>query len=654
MVKSIFAFSLHVWSIFLFGQSNPYICFSDLQSGPNTGNTDAYAPAAMNGGAIVTIWGKKFGKNIAKASVWIGGKKAIIYTWDRAVTPADLYSRLEMDKIEFMIPSTVNKGNNLIQVINSNGDTSNSIPFRVREGRIYFVMKQGNDDTGDGTWQKPWATLDNTKGTGALEKMKPGDIVYVGDKVTHTALAGDRAAIDFSAPGSQDLPKAIIGYPGAIASIGDSSIQKSYSLWVSGIGPSFNWVVSKMNLIAAHEACVMYHGFRVTGCKITAPNGNGPTGAVAGQGNNLYFLGNELTHIGFHGTSKLYHPIYFQSAESCNGPRLPLETDREIAWNYIHDNLSYDAINIYRECGASAYMTNHRIHDNFILNQTGCGIRIGDYVVGENWVYNNIIINAGLGPDPPNEEAMHVPVFIHAGWDDTSTLIHFYNNTIYGGGYLKGASWSSSMVGFGYNHPFQLDFRNNIIVSMIPQIKYLNDRLDSPESGVFNNIWWGAGNAPGWDFNPSTADPLFIDPQNYNFNLGSKSKAIDAGYPVPSSPKLPLPERDINCNLRLRAVDLGAMEFTGPGSVPLKEGREHVFKIHPNPTMEFVQIQGYKMNKPIETLSIEWIDLQGKKFAVDKLSVSKNEVLHLRLPGNLVPGVYILKINGDSHKVIKI
>jgi uncharacterized protein (TIGR03437 family) len=550
---------------------SPYICFTDLLSGPSSGNSDNSQPAQVAGqdGAIVTLWGKNLGAVQGSSQVLVGGIAARVYRWTNANAPAQLYSTLGLQMVEFQLPGSLPTGNTTIQVV-VNGVSSNPLPFTVRNGNIYFIKITGNDVTGDGSWLNPWASLDNLDNNGALNKINPGDIIYLCDNTTHTIQAGDRACIDLGNPGTTGLPKAIIGYPGALASIGNPGINNAYSLWVSGFGPTINWVIAKLQLTAKDGAANMYHNFRVVGNKITAPNGSEPTGAIAGQGNQLYVLGNELTNIGYAGTSKLYHPIYIQSAESCSGPRLPTETDREIAWNYLHDNYSYDGINIYRECGSSAYMTDHRVHDNFIENQTGCGIRIGDYVTGENWFYNNIIVNAGIGPNPTGDQAMHVPVLIHAGWEGTTTLIHFYNNTIYGGGFTGGAAWSSSMVGFINNHPVSLDFRNNIIVSTVPGVGYLNPSLNSPSSGSENNLWSGAGPAPAWDANAIAANPIFVNTAAGNFRLQNTSPAINVARPLIATPAQPLPPLDFDGQNRQSTVaDLGAFEFAADVALPV-------------------------------------------------------------------------------------
>ncbi len=622
----------------LFAQQ-PFIAFSDLISGPATGNSDHSQIGQVSNadGAIVTLWGMRLGSSQNGSKVIVGGKEARIYRWVNAIGPADLYTRLYMQMIEFQIPSTVTNGNVNIQVIIGK-DTSNSIPFTIRPGKIYFVMKNGNDDSGDGSWDHPWKSLDNVSSTGALFKIHGGDIVYVGDGVTHTDLAGDRSAIDLSEPGETGRPKAIIAYPGARASIGDSILSKSYSMWVSGIGPSTHWVISKMNLTASHEAASMYHDFRLIGNKITAPKGDGPTGAIAALGNHLFILGNELTNIGNRSTSKLYHPMYLQSAESCSGPRLPIESDREVAWNYIHDNLAYDGINLYRECSSSAYMTHHRVHDNFILNQTGCGIRCGDYVVGENWFYNNVIIQAGIGPDPLTEQAMHMPILIHAGWDDTTTLIHFYNNTIYGGGYPDGAEWSYAMIGFAYPHPFNLDFRNNIIVSTDARVGYYNSRFSAPTKGSMNNVWWGSGDKPTWDIDAYSYDPSFSIPDKNDLHLSPFSQCIDAGLSGFNNSIL-VPERDINGYRRAgngKKIDIGAYEYIKSFPVPMHEETKpgSSTRVFPNPAKNYATI----MSKDITDHDVFFLfDITGRLIRQSKLNNMRFDLT------GIGEGSYVLK-----------
>lgn len=625
----------------------PTLLFSDLTSGPSSGNSDDSRPGQVAGqdGAIVTVWGRGLGDSQGSSQVLVGGQPARVYGWRRATSPADLWTRLRIQMVEFQVPHTVAPGPVSV-VVQVNGETSNSLPFTVRTGVIRFVRTHGHDDTGDGTWQNAWRTLDNLAGTGALEKIGVGDIVYVGDGVTHRDPAGDRAAIDLSAAGTAAAPKAIVGYPGATASIGDSTQQKAYSLWVSGYGPTRGWVVAKLHLTAFENALGMNTDFRAVGNRITAPRGDGPTGAVAGLGDNLYLLGNELTNIGFPGTSKLYHPIYLQSTEACSGPRLPTERNREVAWNDLHHNAAYDGINIYRECGSSAYMVDHRVHDNFILSQVGDGIRIGDYVTGENWIYNNIVVDAGLGPDPPTEEAMHVPLHVHAGWEGTTTLIHVYNNTIVGGGWTGGAAWASSMVGFGTSHPWALDFRNNVIVSTVSGVGYLNASLDEPPGGVAHNLWWGAGGAPTWDADPLASAPLFVNPAAHDYSPQANSPLIDASVPTVPTAALPVPATDFYSNPRVgTGADLGAIEFPGAPSAGVEPPPAvSRLAVWPNPAHGAISLRlpDRDSNSPVRVL-----DPGGR---IVRQFVPGGATITIPTE-SLRPGVYLVQYRGRTSRI---
>jgi hypothetical protein len=52
--------------------------------------------------------------------------------------------------------------------------------------------------------------------------------------------------------------------------------------------------------------------------------------------------------------------------------------------------------------------------------------------------------------------------------------------------------------------------------------------------------------------------------------------------------------------------------------------------------------------------SIEWMDLQGKKLSFERHNLKRSEVLNIRTPVNLAIGIYILKINGAPHRLIKL
>jgi hypothetical protein len=553
--------------------ATPVLLFTDLISGPSTGNSDNSRSGQIAGqdGAIVTVWGKNLGTTAG--TITVGGIQARIYSWGNATAPADLFSKHRMQMVAFQVPHGLANGATTIQA-NVGGVNTNTLPFTIRAGNIYYVKTTGNDTSGNGSWSNPWRKIST-----AVGRLAPGDTVYATDGVQQTTQDGDRSTmnLEYGMSGSQlatrAMPKAVIAYPNANVLIGNTAYGAGWSIYVGGSSPdAANWVFSKFNLTAQNEPGIYGPGFRMIGNRLTAPLGDGATGGMAGgDSSNIFILGNELTQIGHSGTSKLYHPMYIQSLESSSGTRLPEEPNREIGWNYLHDNFAYDGINIYREGSSSAFMTHTTIHDNFIINQTGRGMLIGFYTVGpDNYIYNNVIIRAGQGPasqyttDPAFG---YVCVDFQAGWSayPGTTIVHFYNNTLYGCGFTDTANGiSGGMIGYANNQPFTLDFRNNIIQSTgFPYVGGMSDPF--PANQGSRNIWFGQGNAPSLDSSPINADPRLVSPSTGDVHLQSTSPGINAG-----SSAAPAAAVDFDNNVRPQGAgyDIGAYEFVSGGQTP--------------------------------------------------------------------------------------
>jgi hypothetical protein len=338
--------------------------------------------------------------------------------------------------------------------------------------------------------------------------------------------------INLSSSGEPGKPKALVAYPGAKCLIGSTDVARGFGHYVPGKGLAEHWTLAKFTVTAGSSPSPIGTGYRVVGNFVTAPKGSDATGAIEGSGNDMLVLGNEITKVGKPGCSKLYHPVYISSARTNKGPRRPAEANREIAWNYFHDNDANRAINIYSEQSATAFMSGHKVHDNFITNQVGDGILIGRYVTGENWVFNNVIANAGQGPDPDPRESVavsHFGVNIDAGHDDSpGTVIHFFNNTIYGCGWAKAAFGSTGSVHITGLGRYELRFRNNIIYSTgEPYLSGWSDKAIPPRNG--RNLWFGKGKPPAWDETALSEDPKFADAKALDFHLLADSPALGTG-----------------------------------------------------------------------------------------------------------------------------
>jgi hypothetical protein len=513
---------------------DPVLYFSDLTSGPKTGNSDTSGGRSGQDGAIVTIWGRNLGGAQGSSRVYANGAEAAsYYTWGNAVAPADLYTYHRMQKVSFQVSHLAQDGPGSIHVV-VNGRSSNTLPFTVRAGHIYFVTTGGSNDTGDGSWGNPWRTIPK-----AVSSLAPGDITYIGDGVDQTTMTGYNAAVNLSSDGAEGNPKALVVYPGATSHVGNTSIERAFGVWnPAGAGSySVHWVLAGFTMTTAQIGVSAQSGFRVVGNYVTAPDGDGWDGAINGVGNNVYILGNELENVGAADCSKYYHAVYIKGARPSDPPRAPTESNREVAWNYIHDGMSNRAINVYSEGEYSAYIQQQRIHDNVIVNQRGDGILLGYYVTGDNWVYNNLVVNAGLGPEwgaGGDNASSHTGMRLASGHADVAqTTVYVYNNTLYGNG------WSGAFYGnqngsvlisqWALDHG-AVHFSNNVLYSTGEP--YVAGESGTIPADDYRNCWYGDGAAPAWDTTAINDDPDFLNASAFDLRLQEGSPCVDAGRNV--------------------------------------------------------------------------------------------------------------------------
>lgn len=513
------------------GAASPVLYFSDLTSGPKSGNSDTSGGRSGLDGAIVTVWGRNLGSTQGSSKVYANGVEAAsYYTWGNATAPADLYTYHQMQMVSLQVSHLAHDGPGSIYAV-VNGKPSNSLPFIVQAGNIYFVTLSGHDDTGNGSWGNPWQTIPK-----AADNLAPGDIAYIGDGVDQNTETDYGAAVNLGSDGEPGRPKALVVYPGATSNVGNATLGKAFHVWNGETGGySTHWVVAKFKMTTAEAGLTAQGGFRVVGNYVTAPNGDGMDGAIGGRnGNDIYILGNELENVGAANCSKLYHAIYITGFRQDSPPRAPTESNREVAWNYIHNSQSNRAINIYSEQTYSAFIQQHHVHDNVIVNQRGDGIMLGYYVTGDNWVFNNLIVNAGLGPEWIDDASSHTGLRINTGHEDIlQTVVYVYNNTLYGSGW-SGATWpqTGSLLFHleAFDRSTTVYFSNNVIYSTGEP--YMAGESASLPAGDYRNCWYGDGNPPTWDTTAINDDPDFIAVGVFNFQLQNDSPCMEIGKNV--------------------------------------------------------------------------------------------------------------------------
>lgn len=545
---------------------DPVLYFSDITSGPKTGNSDTSGGRSGLDGAIVTLWGRNLGSTRGSSVIYANGAQAATYyAWGNATAPADMYTYHKMQMVSFQVSRLAQDGAGTIYAV-VNGKTSNTLLFTVRAGHIYFATTGGHDDTGDGSWSAPWRTIPH-----AADSLAPGDIAYIGNGVDQTSESGYGAAVNLYSDGTAANPKALVVYPGATSRVGNTTIERAFGVWNAGSSSnSIHWVLAKFTLTTAQIGVQAQNGFRVVGNYLTAPNGDGWDGGIGGIGNNVYILGNELDHVGSASCSKFYHAIYISGVRQGDPPRAPTEANREIGWNYIHDGQSNRAINIYSEQDNSAFIQGHRVHDNVIVNQRGDGIMLGYYVTGNNWIYNNLVVNAGLGPEWVGDPSYHTGIRIATGHEEVAqTIVYVYNNTLYGNGF-SGAEFPGQTGSVVFDpgalaRSTTIHFSNNIIRSTGEP--YLAGESAALAAGNHRNCWYGDGAAPAWDTTAINQNPDFVSPAAFDFQLQSSSPCMDTGKNLAA-----VVARDLLGAPRPQGVafDLGGYEYV-TGTVTLSQ-----------------------------------------------------------------------------------
>jgi hypothetical protein len=518
----------------------PRIFFTDLTSGPNSGG-------AYNNGTILTIYGNRFGPARGRSSVTVGGKPAADYLfWSDA-------------KVSIAIGQMAATGE---VVVRTSLGSSNGVPFTVRRGRIYCVSIGGNDKNSGVFPRQCWATLVKAKNT-----MVAGDITYAMDGVTQTTLDGAKAALFINTSGAEGMPIALVAYPGARVNIGiptwgdpNSPIRDAIRAGSSGV--THDWVIAGMHIqgIQAMDFAGSHPGssdqWRFVGNDLTCPNGASemPKGYNSDYGyegygcvistylTNSAVLGNDIHDTGTHcaaGLSsnggngddacKLYHAVYFGT-----------DSDHlEEGWNQIVPNGGgCRALQFHSTNGNDQY--DLIVHDNVIHESVCDGINFAtvDPSQGPVEAYNNVIYNAGMGPDPGGKYANYSCIY---SGDETdagnagSGSIDIFDNTLYNCG-ANHPTNSAAIVKGGSVPTLRMNLLNNLVFQRNSEI-YVMTRSPSPAAQITgaNNLWHGVGPATaGYSFeNNFDAYPQFVNLSRYDFRLRPDSPAIGVGVPIP-------------------------------------------------------------------------------------------------------------------------
>ncbi|HSE43002.1 MAG TPA: choice-of-anchor Q domain-containing protein [Acidobacteriota bacterium] len=488
-----------IWFYGIAYASDPVLFFTDITSGPRTGGKD-------NLGAFISIYGEGFGAQRGRSIVTIGGKKVARYvTWGENNGVAR-----DLDMIVVQPGRNVRTGNIVVKV---NGKRSNPLPFTVRTGKIYFVIKDAPNasDTNRGTYAEPFETPYRRSG-----EMKAGDIVYIKGGTFDTLdprYPGWDCAICFfldnDPNGTANSPVAWIGYPGDPPVIGAPSPMRR-SLFVDDTIQHYVFA----NIEFTHYGAPLelrgdFH--RIIGNY--AHDGiysNSGTIGISGNSAHYKIYGNYLHNNGEPGDKLNGSGFYLQGFGT--------NDDIDFGWNHIQHQRGARAIQVYGHLNGD-FVDHIQIHDNLLSDSELNNIVLGGSdsntnILGTVNVYNNIIIGGG---DP----GLRI--------NDPNGTVIIQNNVLYNNG-TPGANGSNAQLYVERAGVGKITFRDNIVYAVAPQTYVL---IEAPAGSAVlntnNNLYFNAGQCPDFELNCINANPLFVNPSNLDFHLQSQSPAINTG-----------------------------------------------------------------------------------------------------------------------------
>lgn len=225
------------------------------------------------------------------------------------------------------------------------------------------------------------------------------------------------------------------------------------------------------------------------------------------------------------------------------GYQRSISRDNVVAYNHIHNigqGLLSDMGAIYT-LGVSpgTVIRNNLIHDVDAHNYGGWGIYNDEGSTGI-LIENNIVYNtkfAGYNIHYAKEITVRNNIFAFGRLQqlnrtrvDPHKSVYFENNIVYWKeGVLFDGNWQDKPYQFYFN-PMGKEGIHEVTSTFDMDYNVYYNPLLTLDSIQFNTLTWQQWQQKGKDVHSQYTDPLFIDPQHYNFTLSPDSPAFKLGF----------------------------------------------------------------------------------------------------------------------------
>ena len=350
--------------------------------------------------------------------------------------------------------------------------------------------------------------------------------------------------------------------------------------------------------------------------------------------------------VSYHNGDTLLFPHYLKNVEIYNNKLYycgwdAIQLSSAIQNASIHDNvILYDSQRKSHNQMSGIMLgggTQADCYNNYIAHGAGSGIVVAS--IGGQKIYNNIIIEPGLGYYPSDPSLMQHGIYVGdiSTFQDSSFVI--LNNLIFspksdGIRFTSLKSKNNVLANNVIIHPGNYSYYDTLHTQFTAWDSYIMVSDSNIDVDTSHNI-----------FQRNCKDLGFEDTLRMHFTLRATSPLIEAG-------------RDISMwginvdhfnNSRLSGAqyDIGPFEFnSNVQGIYSSQMKTSLLKIYPNPCHDVLEIQSLDQQK-IEKIRL--FNVEGKEIFLDTVQHVNSYHIQLNLK-NQKPGVYFLRVKAKDQK----